>query len=104
MGFIEKRQAMSIGEQLANIGSEVSRSLKAKKNGQNELMLESYQRMLDLYGLTQSSRYIPAYRKKEIVRSKEIAMDYIIWDNRYKSTRKKLLGYYDFFASSCNNK
>lgn len=53
--------------------------------------------MLDLYNLTQTSPHISASRKKEIARSKEIAMDYIIWENIYKSTQKKILGYYDFF-------
>lgn len=98
MTFEEKRHTYPLSFQLANIGSEVSRTLRAKRSHQQSIMLDAYQRMLDLYSYTLSDPKLAPHRVKEITRSKEIAMDYLIWDNLYHSTAKKLMSWYDFFV------
>lgn len=78
-------QAMSLMEQLANVGSEVSRALnwRAKQNADYSLL--AFERALELIDLTIAC---PAHRHrlKEIVRMREILADFFVGDNVYRST------------------
>ncbi|MCX7878081.1 MAG: hypothetical protein N2510_05490 [Ignavibacteria bacterium] len=62
---------LSLAEQLANIGSEVSRTFKFYKRGDLEKFKSSFERTLELFDLTMSDKRWKG-RRKEISRSREV--------------------------------
>ena len=94
---------MSLCEQMANIGSEVSRALNWKNKGKNELSLRAVDRALELIDLTVAS--VKQYSGlKEILRTRECLADYFYGDNEFSSTESQWRKYFDAFAYRANNK
>lgn len=100
-------QELSICEQLGNIGSEISRALLARANGNPERMLGALYRALDLFDLTMADprHRGPKYsgRLREICRAREVVCDFFYGDNVYKSTGESLDKYFRFFALAARN-
>lgn len=74
-------------EQLANIGSEIERTIKWKEKGNSDLSDKAFIRALELLELSiddQKNRN----RLKELVRLYEVLVDYFAGDNSYKSSDK----------------
>lgn len=89
-------QKLSLVEQMANIGSEVSRALHWQ-NKDEKLYKNAINRALELLDLTISdSRW--QNRLKEIVRSRELLCDAIFGDKEYKTSLKDLDRYFFHFA------
>lgn len=87
---------LSLAEQMGNIGSEVSRSLKARQMG-NEMRFEkAFARALELFDLTIESVAEP-WRLREICRAREEFCDYFM-GNSWGTDAKKMMRYYDGFA------
>jgi len=91
--------AMSVAEQLGNIGSEVSRAAKwATRNP--EMARSALHRALDLFDLTLDDprhRASPA-RLREIARAREVVADLFAGPNQYGSTAESLQRYFDAYA------
>lgn len=87
----------SLVEQLANVGSEVSRALRAKSAGQTDRMTRALERGLELFDLTIAD---PKNRKRlrEVCRAREVVCDFFYGDNEYGSTPESLDRYFLYFA------
>lgn len=86
---------LSLIEQLANIGSEINRIIKAKSD--QKKFDSSVIRALELFDLTiQDIRW--KSRLKEILRVREVFCDIIYGDNQYQTSLKDLNRYFFNFA------
>ncbi len=79
---------------LANMGIEVERMFQFRYKD-NEKFFWSVQRFLDLF--SQVVKLASNSRKSEILKLKEVVLDYFFWDNIYKSTEKSLKNYFKIF-------
>ena len=72
-------------EQLANVGSDVERTIQWKNRGEPEYSQKAFERALELLDLTIAD---PKNRKRlrEIVRVREALVDYFMYDNVYGTT------------------
>ena len=91
MSFIHKELAegrwfkLSFFDQMANIGSEVGRTILWRKKGDNKENLRAFYRALELLDLTiQDSKNRDKLR--ELCRLREVLSDYFMYDNIYQST------------------
>lgn len=85
----------SLVEQMANIGSEVSRALRAQNN--QTRFWGAVSRALDLFYLTvEDSRW--EGRLKEILRVRELFAAAVLKDNEYKTSLEDLDRYFNYFA------
>lgn len=94
---------MSLCEQMANIGSEVSRAFNWRNKGKEELSPKAVDRALELLDLTAAS-CLQYSRLKEILRTRECLVDYFYGDNGFSSTEVQWRKYFDGFAYCLNNK
>jgi hypothetical protein len=84
--------------QMANIGGEISRSLKWQDRDTNNYRLAS-ERALELLDLTiADSKNHTHSRLKELFRTREFMADYFFFGNQYHSTEKSWRNYFDAFA------
>jgi hypothetical protein len=67
----EKWAALSIFEQMGNIGSEVGRSMNALQRGDEESLIGAYRRGLDLIDATVSA-WNSEPRRRELLRAREV--------------------------------
>lgn len=86
---------LSFFEQMANIGSEVERTMKWREKNEEYGRLAS-DRALELLDLTISDRKNQR-RLKELFRLREVLADYFYFDNIYESTDRKWHNYFDAF-------
>lgn len=87
---------LSLAEQMANIGSEVSRMLRWR--GRDKKLFEgAFFRALELFDLTIKDK---RWRKrlKEIVRAREVLGDAFLGGKEYGSRLKDLERYFFYFA------
>ena len=90
---------LSLAEQLGNVGSEVSRSLRWKERNP-EIAQRAFERALELLDLTLDD---PRHRKsvarlREIARAREVLADFYAGPNQYGSTGPDLQRYFDAYA------
>lgn len=84
---------MTFFEQMANIGSEVERTISWKEKNNPEYSKMAFERALELLDLTiNDKRNIK--RLKELLRVRETLADYFEFDNEYKSSDKLWRGYF----------
>lgn len=103
--ILETWKKLTMPEQMANIGSEVERSIKWKEKNNEKLSQKAFFRALELFDLTLQN--IAASQKKdknlllpvitEIARAKELFADYFIGDNQYNSTKESWQKYFKQF-------
>jgi len=95
-GLVSGRwQALTLAEQMGNIGSEVSRaSLKQEKEKEFQSAVE---RALELFDLTLAD---PRWkgRCREIARAREVFCDAALGGGTYKNSLSDLVSYFDEFA------
>lgn len=77
-------QKLSFFEQMANIGSEVARSINWREKNKNYASL-AFDRALELLGLTIDDPRNRS-RLKELTRLREVLIDYFAFDNEYGSS------------------
>lgn len=87
---------MPLCEQMANIGSEVSRALNWQSKGNKELSLKAASRALELLDLSLDC-VRPFPRLKEIARLRETVVDYFYYSNQFSSTETLWRKYFDHF-------
>lgn len=80
-------------EQMANIGSEVERTILWKEKGNPEYSKMAFERALELLDLTIGDKK-NIKRLKELLRVREALADYFEFDNEYKSSDKLWRGYF----------
>lgn len=98
---VERWRRMTLAEQIANIGSEVSRTASAKGKGQHKFD-NALARALELFDLTLSdSRW--RGRLWEIGRMREVFCDAVLGGTEYGSNLPDLQKYFDQFAYVANN-
>lgn len=94
---VERWFNLSLMEQLGNIGSEVGRAIKWKKQGEKLHQEKALERALELFDLTiADARWIK--RLKEITRAREVVCDFFYGDNVYQTSPKSLEKYFYYFA------
>ena len=90
----------SLVEQLANIGSDVIRAIQWKNKGNQEYSQQALDRALELIDLTVAD---PKNKKRlrEILRTREALVDYLVYDNEYGTDDERWRNYfYDFNYAS----
>ncbi|NBV05958.1 MAG: hypothetical protein EBS06_01815 [Proteobacteria bacterium] len=88
---------MSLMEQLGNIGSEVSRAINWKNKSNALNSRKSLERALELIDLTISDKKNIS-RLREILRTREVLIDFFIDKNSFKSTDLSWQKYFLNFA------
>lgn len=75
----------SLVEQMANVGSDVIRTINWKNKGNLEYSRKAFERALELLELTIAD---PKHkgRLKELLRVREALIDHFVYDNEYNST------------------
>jgi len=94
---IERWQKLSLSQQLANIGSEVSRVLSLQQKGDKENMDMSFFRAIELVDLTIADKRWKS-RLSEIFKLREIICDSFFGENVFKTNPEFLKNYFLFFA------
>jgi hypothetical protein len=64
-------QSLSLVEQLANVGSEVDRAIRAHAQGRADRLERALDRALELFDLTATDPRWPLHRRREILRARE---------------------------------
>ena len=86
---------LSLSEQLGNIGGEVLRASRYKKD--ENAFSGPVERALELFDLTLSDPKLTG-RCREIARAREVFCDAIYGGKLYGSSLQNLVGYFDEFA------
>lgn len=89
-------QELSFFEQMANIGSEVERTIKWKNKNNIEYSRMAFERALELLDLTIDSEK-DRNHLRELLRLREILADYFFFENDYNSTDKSWQNYFYAF-------
>lgn len=90
-------QTLSLAAQLGNVGSEVSRALRARERGDRARQEAAFERALELLDLTIGSPALHG-RRRELCRVREVLCDFLVGDNEYGSTARSLDAYFLAFA------
>lgn len=87
---------MTFFEQMANVGSEVERTIRWKNKGNKEYSRMAFERALELLDFTISDTK-NRKKLKELMRLRETLADYFEFDNDYHSTDKSWSNYFFSF-------
>lgn len=88
---------LSFIEQMANIGSEISRALNWQKKDNRDYSQTATYRALELIDLTLCVVKAPS-RIKELTRLREAVVDYFLGTNQFSSSEELWRKYFDHFA------
>lgn len=88
----------SLAEQMANVGSEIERTISYKKRGDESASKMAFERGLELLDLTIADPKNHGARLKELCRTREALADHFWFDNEYQSTDEIWQRYFFFFA------
>ena len=94
---------LTLIEQMANIGSEVERTLNWRNRNNPAYSEKAFERALDLMDLTLASTENPAHLK-EIARLRETMVDYFAGENEYSSTEASWRRYFSVFTYAARRK
>jgi len=89
-------EKLNFFEQMANIGSEVERSINWKNKNNNEYRQKAIERAFELLNLTIASQQ-KQKKLKELTRLHEMLVDYFFGQNQYSSTSKLWQKYFYSF-------
>lgn len=76
---------LSLVEQLANVGSDIERTIQWRNRGDATMSRAAFDRALELIDLTVADPK-NRHRLREILRAREALVDYFVYDNIYGST------------------
>jgi hypothetical protein len=94
---------LSLLEQMANIGSEVERSLSWRAKGNLKYSRKAFERALELLDLSLDSAADPA-RLKELARLREAMVDHFVGTNQFRSTETSWRKYFLSFAYAARSR
>jgi len=83
-------------EQLANVGSDVERTIQWKRKGNLEYSQKAFERVLELLDLTVADPKNKR-RLKEVLRVREVLVDHFVYDNEYASSDESWQKYFYHF-------
>ncbi|MDD5195182.1 MAG: hypothetical protein PHQ96_05900 [Candidatus Omnitrophica bacterium] len=90
-------RALSFVEQMANIASEVERTLNWKAKHNDVYSQRAFERTLELMDLTvETARGYP--KLKELCRLREVLVDYFLGENQFKFNETALRKYFSNFT------
>ena len=89
--------ALSLEEQLANIGADVGRAIKWRAHGDLKASNDAFERALELIDFTINDRK-NRKRLREVVRMREFLADYFVGENQYGFTDQAWQNYFYYFA------
>ncbi|MBN1915586.1 hypothetical protein JW796_01150 [Candidatus Dojkabacteria bacterium] len=98
-----KWRKMPFLEQMANIGSEVERSISWREKKNEEFSKMAFYRSLELIDLTLSAP-ISFPQRKETARLRELWSDYFAFNNCYKSSKESWRKYFIQLLFAFKNK
>jgi hypothetical protein len=97
--------AMTLAEQLGNVGSEISRAIRWRDRNSAQSQAALF-RALDLLDLSlddpRHRRSLP--RLRELARVREVVVDHLAGQNEYGTTSASLQRYFDQFAVSARRR
>lgn len=88
---------LSFFEQMANIGSEIERTITWVNKENTEYSRLAFERALELLDLTINAS-TNKFRLKELTRLRETLADYFVFDNSYSSTEQSWHNYFYAFT------
>lgn len=88
---------LSLMEQLANIGTELDRCIRRKNEGRLEESHVFFEATLTLLDYTIADPKHGA-RIREVVRAKELLIDYFVYDNVHQTSDEYWHNYFMFFS------
>ena len=101
----EKWSVLSFDEQMGNIGSEVGRAIKARRDGNPQREARAIDRAIDLFSATVevliSTRY--AYRLKEVLRARDEFLR-LFFDGTFEEDADNIERYFMWFAYIARSK
>jgi len=95
-------EGFSFCEQMANIGSEVFRTMSWRQKNREYSQL-AFERALELLDLTLEAVTNSGPRLKELTRLREVLVDYFLFDNVYGSSNKCWETYFGVFNYAARN-
>jgi hypothetical protein len=87
---------LSLMEQLANVGSDIERTISWKNKGELEYSRQAFYRALELIDLTVADPKNRG-RLREVLRAREALVDHFVYDNEYNSTDESWRSYFYAF-------
>ncbi len=84
---------LTLSEQMANIGSEVERTILWKNKNNRDYSQKAFERALELIDLTVRDAKNKT-RLKEILRGREALVDYFLFDNQFSSSDQLWRNYF----------
>jgi hypothetical protein len=99
--IVERWFALSLAEQLGNVGSEVGRTLQWRSRNP-QIARGALERALELIDLTLDDprHRASVSRLREICRAREVLLDFAVGANEHHSTETSLRRYFDAFAAA----
>jgi hypothetical protein len=94
---------LSFAEQMANIGSEIERTISWRKKGRLEISGRAFERALELMDLTIADTK-NLTRLRELLRVREALSDHFYFDNFYQSTPESWQRYFGSFLIAARGK
>ena len=94
---------LSFAEQMANIGSEIERTISWKRKGRPEISGRAFERALELLDLTVDDPRNRS-RLRELLRVREAVSDHFYFDNSYQSTPESWQRYFGSFLIAARGK
>jgi len=96
-----KWSKMSIYEQMANVGAEVGRAITWRNKNNEEISRNAFYRALELIDTTV---FVTTKKSsiKELLRLREILVDYFAGENIYNSTDEWLNKYFYYYNFAAN--
>jgi hypothetical protein len=91
-----KWHQLRFAEQMANVGSEIERTISWKTKGLQDYSQRAFDRALELLDLTIADTRNRS-RLKELLRVREALADYFVFDNAYQSTSESWQRYFRCF-------
>lgn len=76
----------SLCVQLANVGADIDRAISWRDKDNQQYSRDAFERVLELLTLTILDPKHSRPTRKELVRTRELLIDYFVYDNSYKTS------------------
>lgn len=97
-GFAGRWTTLSLIEQMAHVGSEVERSIRARERGREERWGKAMERALELFDLTAADERWRGPRRREVLRAREEVCRLFFADDPPSGSSRGLRRYFLQFA------
>lgn len=95
-GLEDRWKSFTLVEQMANTGAEIGRTINWKKKGNSQMSTNALYRGLELIDFTIQDKK-NKNSQKELLRLREVLLDFFIGDNIYKSSNESWERYFMYF-------